>query len=111
MRFTGIGVECLGAGLLLHEYVQVRDFISGLNDLWCFFDQGSGQGTGLGLAAVYGTIGAMGGAIDVSSELGVGTTFSIYLSLIMIQNSMAMMTIRSAGRQTRSWSAYLDSGR
>lgn len=40
-----------------------------------------GQGTGLGLAAVYGTVVEHGGAIAVSSEVGRGTVFRLYLPL------------------------------
>lgn len=40
-----------------------------------------GKGTGLGLSICYGIIKKMGGEIDVSSEVGSGTTFSVTFPL------------------------------
>ena len=40
-----------------------------------------GQGTGLGLATCYGIIAQSGGVMDLKSEVGIGTTFNIFLPI------------------------------
>lgn len=46
----------------------------------------NGEGTGLGLAATYGTIVNHKGAIEVESQMDVGTTFHIYLPCLKQDN-------------------------
>ncbi len=75
-----------GAKLGWHVALRVSDTGSGMSPETMdkifdpfFTTKEIGKGTGLGLATVIGIVKSHGGVLTVQSEIGVGTTFSVFL--------------------------------
>jgi len=73
-RFVMVAVSDTGKGI--SEKVKAHIFEP------FYTTKERGSGAGLGLATTYGAVHQAGGSIEVSSEVGIGTTFRIYLPRI-----------------------------
>ena len=60
-----------------------------------------GEGSGLGLAQVYGIVGQHGGHIDVETRVGKGTTFIIYLPALEVHPAETFLPNVSAAPRGR----------
>jgi PAS domain S-box-containing protein len=67
IKDTGVGIPTENLNKLFTPFFTTKE---------------KGQGVGLGLSVVHGIIGKHGGRIDVASEPGVGTTFTVYLEAV-----------------------------
>ncbi len=102
------------AGFTVGEFVKlsVSDDGCGMNSETIgqifepfFTTKGIGEGTGLGLATIYGIVKQNDGAISVYSEVGQGTTFHIYLPRFIAQGdeagaSLGDLAAPSTGNET-----------
>jgi signal transduction histidine kinase len=72
IRDTGLGMDAEALARVFEPY---------------FSTKGRGRGTGLGLAAVYGTVRDSGGEVRIESTPGSGTTVRIFLPRVVEQHS------------------------
>ena len=90
--YIRINVEDTGTGIEKQNLTKIFEPF--------FTTKKLGKGTGLGLSVVYGTIQDMKGTIKANSEVGKGTTFSLYIPITenpIIETGDPLEIIRGTG--------------
>lgn len=89
-RYVRLSVKDTGAGIAPHDVEHVFEPFFSTRDI--------GEGTGLGLSVAHGIVKAHHGTISVTSEVGIGTVFHVYLPLSTMPLSPPALVQRSMPR-------------
>lgn len=85
-RFVCISVEDIGTGIAPENLPRIFEPF--------FTTKGVGKGTGLGLATVFGIAEQHQGWVDVTSQVGVGTTFRFYVPVTTEEATSSDTSVR-----------------
>ena len=89
-HFVCVSVEDIGTGIAPENMPRIFEPF--------FTTKGVGKGTGLGLATVFGIAEQHKGWVDVSSQVGVGTTFRVYLPVTTEELATSETSFREKAR-------------
>ena len=106
-----IDEEDLSIGMKPGDYVEIKvsdtgvgiapEIIESIFEPY-FTTKGPGEGTGMGLAMAQGVVESYGGKITVDSQLGKGTTFTIYLPVTKKTIRSKVLMYPNSCRQERN---------